>query len=178
MDGRMKLATVWLGGCSGCHMSLLDIDERLFQLLEYADIVYSPFTDHTDVPEQIDILLVEGAAAQSEHIDQLRTLRARSRIVVAFGDCAVVGNVTAMRNGRNTKQLLLESFGSAGNDMGADPANHLPMLLDDVLPLHRVIQVDLFVPGCPPAADLIWYVLTELFAGRTPHLDREKLHYG
>lgn len=178
MEGRMSIGSIWLGGCSGCHMSFLDLDERLFQLLEHADIVFSPLTDRRALPDALDILLVEGAVALTGDRDMLQSLRSRTSTVIAFGDCAVIGNVTAMRNSIGRDAMLRHTYGNDGPSMGRDPAHHLPALLDEVLPLHRVIDIDVFLPGCPPPADLIWYALHELLEGRQPVIDNTRLRYG
>lgn len=178
MEGRMSIGSIWLGGCSGCHMSFLDLDERLFELLNRASILFSPFSDIRALPEELDILLVEGAVAQNQDWPLLKRLRSHARTVVAFGDCAVIGNVTAMRNNLDRNHMLRQTYGAEGPAMGRDPAFHLPVLLDTVLPLHRVIDIDIFLPGCPPPADLIWYTLHELLEGRRPVIDDTRLRYG
>src|SRR5580692_3509388 len=94
---KPRLATVWLGGCSGCHMSFLDLDERLIDLARRVEFCASPLTDYKDFPE-VDITLVEGAVANSDHLSHIRSIRMRTKILVSFGDCAVTGNVTALRN--------------------------------------------------------------------------------
>jgi NAD-reducing hydrogenase small subunit len=98
---RLKLATVWLGGCSGCHMSFLDLDEWLIDLAGQVDFVFSPFADVKEYPQGVDVVLVEGAIANEDHLQMIRTVRERSQILVSFGDCAVTGNVTALRNPRH-----------------------------------------------------------------------------
>lgn len=105
---RLKLATVWLGGCSGCHMSFLDLDEWLIDLASQVDLVYSPFADVKEYPQGVDVVLVEGAIANVEHLKMIRTVRERSRILVSFGDCAVTGNVTALRNPLGGAESILQ----------------------------------------------------------------------
>ena len=167
---RPRLATVWLGGCSGCHMSLLDLDERLPEVLAGAELVYSPLVDAKRYPDQVDLALVEGAVANEDHLALARRIRACSRVVVALGDCAVTGNVTALRNALGgAGPVLLRAFGE-GSPGAAVPTDLVPALLDRVLPLHAVVAVDHFLPGCPPAPALIHAVLIELLAGRTPDL--------
>jgi NAD-reducing hydrogenase small subunit len=167
---RARFATVWLGGCSGCHMSFLDLDERLIELAARADVRYSPLVDAKDFPE-VDVTLVEGAVANRDHLEQARIVRARSRIVVSFGDCAVTGNVTALRNPfaledvldrayRETAALVRGVPGGAGGDV--------PELLPRVVPLHQVVAVDHFLPGCPPPADAIAELVFGLLDGRPP----------
>jgi NAD-reducing hydrogenase small subunit len=168
---RPRLATAWLGGCSGCHMSFLDMDERLLDLAARLDLVYSPIADVKEYPEGVDFVLVEGAVANEDHVELARRIRERSRIVVAFGDCAVTGNVTAMRNVFGSALPVLERvYRDLADRQPAIPEEPgiVPRLLDRVLPLHQVIAVDAWLPGCPPSADLIHEVLLDLLAGRKP----------
>jgi NAD-reducing hydrogenase small subunit len=151
---KPRVATVWLGGCSGCHMSFLDMDERLIDLAGRMDLVHGPLLDVKEFPEGVDVTLVEGAVANEDHLLQIRKVRARTKLLVAFGDCAVTGNVTALRNIWR----------------GGAEAEGVPRLLERVLPVHQAVDVDLFLPGCPPSADLIYFVLSELLAGRKPDL--------
>lgn len=116
---KLRLATIWLGGCSGCHMSFLDLDEWLFELAQHIDLVYSPLADVKEYPERVDVALVEGAVANEDHLHLIRQVRERTRVLVAFGDCAVTGNVTALRNPLGAPEALLhtiyvERVGTAG----------------------------------------------------------------
>jgi len=165
---RPRLATIWLDGCSGCHMSFLDIDERILELAGRADLVYSPLVDAKEYPENVDIALVEGSVSTDEDLEKLRLVRSRTKTLVSLGDCAVTGNVPAMRNPFGPKAALEQSYGENTSGEGNVPTEDLPTLLETVRPLHEVVEVDVFVPGCPPPADAIWYVLTELLEGRAP----------
>lgn len=178
MKKRMTLATVWLGGCSGCHMSLLDLDERFLALGESAELVYSPLMDVKSFPEQVDITLIEGAVAMDGQATFLRSIRQATTTLVSLGDCAVSGNITALRNMHGRDTVLLDAYGSKGMRMGEDPASPVPRLSDRVTPLHRFIDVDVYLPGCPPHPDLIWHVLQEVLSGRVPVLTEHQLRYG
>ena len=176
---RPRVATVWLGGCSGCHMSLLDMDERLLDLARVMDLVYSPLMDVKEFPEHVDIVLVEGAVANEEHLRQIQLIRDRSAVLVAFGDCAVAGNVTALRNPLGGPlPVLNRAYVDPPVVSPALPAEPgvLPALLDRVLTLRACVRVDYYLPGCPPPADVIYDVLAELVAGHTLHLrDRARI---
>ncbi len=178
--GRARVATVWMGGCSGCHMSFLDLDERLLDLAPRIDLVFSPIADAKVFPEDVAVTLVEGAVCNEEHLEMARRVRARSKVVVAFGDCAVTGNVSAIRNALGSALPVLQrAYLELADVRPAIPeeAGIVPRLLDRVLPLHQVIPVDVFLPGCPPHADLIHAVLLDALEGRTPSL-AGKLRYG
>ena len=167
------MATVWLDGCSGCHMSFLDLDERLLELADRAEVVYSPLVDAKEFPEHVDLVLVEGAVATDEDLEKVRTIRGRSRLLVSLGDCAVTGNVAALRNPFGTDAVFRNAYESHVVGDPALPSRELPVLLERVRPVHEVVAVDLVIPGCPPSADLIWHALTELLEGRIPDLSAE-----
>jgi NAD-reducing hydrogenase small subunit len=168
---RLRLATVWLGGCSGCHMSLLDMDEWLLDLAAVADLVYSPIADAKTFPEGVDLALVEGAIANDEHLELAHLVRERTKTVVALGDCAVTGNVTALRNQLGSANDVLQQvyikFGGPRGVMPDEPGI-VPVLLDRVVPLHAVITVDRYLPGCPPSAPQIRAMIESLLAGQAP----------
>ncbi|HZT75793.1 MAG TPA: hypothetical protein VFA27_03990 [Vicinamibacterales bacterium] len=166
---RPRVATVWLGGCSGCHMSLLDMDERLVELAQSFDLVFSPFMDVKAFPERVDVALVEGAIANEDHVRTIQIVRERSAVLVALGDCAVTGNVTALRNPLGGAAPVLDR-------VYGRPLECVPPLLDKVLTLRALVRVDFYLPGCPPSADAIHHALRELVAGRDPNLrDRATL---
>ncbi len=178
---RIRLATVWLGGCSGCHMSFLDLDEGLLDLAARADLVFSPVVDAKEYPENVDLALVEGAVCNEEHLEMARRLRARTRVVIAFGDCAVTGNVTAMRNPLCRAECVLRRAYLETADLNPGiPVEEgiVPPLLDRVLPLHEVIPVDGFLPGCPPPADRIRTVLKQFLDGKPLQLGPEQIRFG
>ena len=168
---RKKLATVWLDGCSGCHMSLLDLDERLLELAEQFDLVYSPIVDNTIFPQDVDISLVEGSVSSDADEHKIRMVRERTDVLVSLGDCAVTGNVPAMRNPFTVDSILQRVF----DDTPAtrpELFDGLPQLLPRVRPIHEVVKVDVFVPGCPPSADTIYTLLRELLAGNSVDVAR------
>ncbi|MGC8991433.1 MAG: oxidoreductase [Verrucomicrobiia bacterium] len=178
---RLRLATVWFAGCSGCHMSFLDMDEWLVELARFADVVYSPFVDHKQYPENVDVCLVEGAIANTDNLELLCRVRARTRTLVAFGDCAVTGNVSAMRNPLGSaNHVLRRAYLDPGNLRPALPAEPgvVPRLLDRVLPVHQVVPVEHFLPGCPPSAQQIRQFLENLFAGRGEPSECAKVRFG
>ena len=164
---KPRLSTVWLGGCSGCHMSFLDLDERLIDLAGRVELCASPITDYKEFPET-DITLVEGAVANVEHLAHIRVVRKRTKILVSLGDCAVTGNVTAMRNMYGLEDVLNRAYrDTAAVVIGIPRGNGaVPQLLERVRPVHEVVKVDHFVQGCPPSADAIHAFLMELLEGR------------
>jgi len=166
---KIRLATVWLDGCSGCHMSLLDTDERLIALAERADYVWGPLIDVKEFPENVDVTLVEGAISSEEDLHRIRLVRARTRILVSLGDCAVTGNVPAMRNKFGADAILRRAYLENSTLDAQVPRQVVPRLLPTTRPVHEVVPIDVFVPGCPPSADLIFSVLSELLEGRIPN---------
>ncbi|MDR2550441.1 MAG: NADP oxidoreductase [Desulfobulbus sp.] len=162
---KLRLATLWLDGCSGCHMSLLDTDERLLELAAQMDIVYSPLVDTKQFPERVDVVCIEGAVSTEEDEARLRLVRQRSGLLIAMGDCAVTGNVPAMRNPLGAEAMLRAVYRESPVLAPQIPIEDLPRLHGHALPLHRFVPVDLFIPGCPPAADTLFAALAALIAG-------------
>jgi len=170
-NGKVKVATVWLDGCSGCHMSLIDMDERLIELANQIEVVYSPLVDNKEYPEMVDVALVEGAISSEEDLHKIKMIRAHTRILVALGDCAVAGNVPSMRTPFSVQDIMDRGYVENVDLQPQHPDQIVPALLPYVRPIHEVVKVDVFVQGCPPSADTIYYVLTELLAGREPVLN-------
>lgn len=179
-NGKIRFATVWLGGCSGCHMSFLDLDERLIDLAEIVDLVYSPIADVKEFPENVDVTLVEGSVANIDHLELSRQIRQRSKVVVSFGDCAVTGNVPSLRNTLQVDDLLTKVYreGPGQAPRGGEADNVMPALLPRVLPLHQVINVDAFIPGCPPDPERIWVAVCALLRGEPVILNKEMRYFG
>jgi NAD-reducing hydrogenase small subunit len=164
MTARLRIATVWLDGCSGCHMSVLDMDERLLEVLSGMDLVYSPLVDHKTFPEDVDVTLVEGSVSTEDDLHKIRLVRERTRTLVALGDCAVTSNVPGMRNPWLVKEVLDRAYqeNADGPRRGEIPGQNVPRLLPWVRPVHEIVKVDVFLPGCPPPADVIYELLSAL----------------
>jgi NAD-reducing hydrogenase small subunit len=168
---KVKIATDWLAGCAGCHMSLLDIDERIVKLLELVEITSSPVTDLKHPPKEgVTVGILEGAICNTHNIEVAKQMRERCDILIAVGDCATFGGVVAMRNLVGTDEALrrayLETESTVDGIIPDSPELGKP--LETVTGINDVVKVDLFIPGCPPRADAFFYALTELLAGRTP----------
>jgi NAD-reducing hydrogenase small subunit len=180
---KVRLATVWLGGCSGCHMSFLDLDEFLIDLVQQVDVVFSPIVDTKEYPENVDVCLIEGAVCNEEHIEMAHKIRNRTKIVVAFGDCAVTGNVTAIRNQLglgNHENVLQRAYMEAAQLNACVPEEKgiVPPLLEHVMPVHEVIHVNYHLPGCPPSAARIKSFVSQLLAGEKPQLAGLDIKFG
>ena len=179
-NGKVKLATAWLGGCAGCHMSLLDLDAKILDVLAACDLVYSPIADIKVFPKGVDVVLVEGAVANDEHVHLARQMRERSKVVIAFGDCAVTGNVPSLRNRLKIDDVLTAVYkeGPGKAPPLLEPKGLMPILLPKVVPLHEVIPVDVYLPGCPPSPDRIWAAVTALLKGEPIDLPPEMRSFG
>jgi len=167
---KLRLATLWLDGCSGCHMSLLDMDERLLDLAALIDFVYSPLVDVKTFPKEVDVTCIEGAVSSAEDERKLRTVRQRTGLLIAPGGCAGTGNVPAMRNSCGIDRVMAAVYCQRGALNPQIPAAGLPALHDQALPLHHFVKVDLFIPGCPPGADTLFTALSALIDGRAADL--------
>ncbi len=176
VKAKPRFATAWLGGCSGCHMSFLDLDERLLDLAGLVDICYTPIADIKEFPKAVDIALVEGAVANEDHLGEIRRIRQRTRILIAFGDCAVTGNVTAMRNLFALEDVLNRAYRENSAIVTGVPTGNgiVPKLLPRVLRIQDVVTVDYFLPGCPPSADIIHEFLLDLLADKAPSMPTRK----
>jgi NAD-reducing hydrogenase small subunit len=178
---KLRLATVWLGGCSGCHMSFLDLDEWLLELARLAEVVYSPIMDVKEFPQDVDVTLVEGAVANEENLHMIRCVRERTKLLVGFGDCAVTGNVTALRNLVGEPLDVLRSVYLEHGDLNAELPSEpgiVPPLLRRVQPVHEIVPVDVFLQGCPPPAPRIRKVLEAVVSDTLPQLVGEDRRFG
>ncbi len=174
---KVRIATTSLAGCFGCHMSFLDIDERLFELTDIAEFDRSPLTDIKHCGP-CDIALIEGGVCNSENVHMLRELRAQAKILIAVGACAINGGVPAMRNHLDVTELLAKVYHDETTGEAKIPDDpELPAPLDKVYPINQIVRVDYSLPGCPPSGDAIWKFLTDLILGRVPRLDYSMLHY-
>jgi NAD-reducing hydrogenase small subunit len=162
---KLKLATAWLDGCSGCHMSFLDLDERLLELAELVDVVHSPIVDAKEFPDYVDITLVEGAIASVDDEKKIKKIRAHTKTLVAMGDCAVAGNVPSMRNPIGPEAILNRAYIENATTQPQIPCVVVPQLLRVVRPVHEFVKVDVFLPGCPPSAATFNAALTALATG-------------
>jgi NAD-reducing hydrogenase small subunit len=179
----LRLATVWFGGCSGCHMSFLDLDEFLIELAGKADIVYSPVMDVKEYPEQVDVCLIEGAICNEDNLELLHKVRVRTKVLVSFGDCAVTANVPAIRNQLglgNAESVLQKAYieeAQLNPGLPKEPGI-VPTLLEKVMPVHEAVHVNYFLPGCPPPAERIKALLLQVLNGEEPKLEGPQLKFG
>jgi len=177
---KPKVATDWMCGCAGCHMSLLDMDERIITVAELVDLRASPITDlkHAD-KEGVAVGVLEGGINNTANEEQARLMRSRCKTLVALGDCAVFGGVPAMRNFFDLQDTLRRAYVEAESvdESGRIPDDPELAVMTKVRAVQDVVPVDIFVPGCPPDADVIFYVLAELAQGRTPELKDKLLHW-
>jgi len=163
---KAKVATVWLDGCSGCHMSLLDMDAAIISLAQRIDLVYGPLVDAQEFPEDVDVTLVEGAVSSQEDLNKLQKIRQRTQLLISLGDCAVTGNVPAMRNSIPVSRLLQSVYVEGAQENKCVPTDGVPPLLKQARPLREFVKVDLCLPGCPPPAKSISKVILDLLDGR------------
>jgi len=175
---KVRIATASLAGCFGCHMSILDIDERIVDLVELVEFDRTPLNDIKRVGE-CDVGIIEGGVANAENVHVLREFRQHCKVLVAMGACAINGGIPAMRNQFQLKECLEESYleGVGVEDARIPDDPEIPLLLNQVHPIHEVVKVDHFLPGCPPSADAIWTFLNELLTGKPIELPYTQIHY-
>jgi NAD-reducing hydrogenase small subunit len=178
---KPKIATCSLAGCFGCHMSILDIDDRILKLIELVDFDKSPVDDIKKFTGRCAVGIIEGGCCNQENVKVLKDFREHCDVLVSLGDCAIMGGLPAMRNGIPLKECLDEAYKNGPtvhNPSGKIPADpELPLLLDQVYPCHEVVKIDVHLPGCPPPADAIWDALVALLTSKPLNLPYEELKY-
>ena len=165
---KIRVGTIWLDGCSGCHMSFLDMDEKLIELSNYMDVVYSPYIDQKEKPLDVDLFIVEGAVSSDHDLKIIKEIRKNSSKILALGDCAVTGNISALKNLFGTNAVLQRGYIELAdiNTKGQYPSEIVPKLLDKVIPLNEAVKIDYFVPGCPTPADAIYEVIQSIIENK------------
>jgi NAD-reducing hydrogenase small subunit len=176
------IATTSLAGCFGCHMSLLDIDDRILELVELVEFNKSPINDIKKFTKVCDIGLIEGGCSNSENVHILRDFRANCKILVSVGECAIMGGLPALRNGIPIKECLEEAYVNSvtvvsNNDKIIPNDPEIPIMLDRVYPCHEIVKIDYFLPGCPPSAELIWEALIAIINGEEMRLDYDDIKF-
>ena len=178
---KPRIATTSLAGCFGCHMSVLDIDDRILELAEIVDFDRSPIDDYKHITQRCAVGLIEGGCANEENVEVLREFRRNCDVLISLGDCATMGGLPAMRNMVPLEECLQEAYidgPTVHNPSGKIPADpEIPLLLDKVYPAHEVVKIDYHLPGCPPSAETIWQTLTALLEGRPADLPYELIKY-
>jgi NAD-reducing hydrogenase small subunit len=173
---KIRLATTWLDGCSGCHMSLLDVDEVLIDLAGKVELLFGPLVDQKTFPEHADVTLVEGAVSSEADWKNILMIRERTGVLVSFGDCAITANVPGMRNRYPVSEVIARAYGENADhtvqegdrcEQEGMSFQTVPRLFGTARPVHELVPVDVFLPGCPPPSQAILHLLTELLAGRT-----------
>jgi NAD-reducing hydrogenase small subunit len=176
------VATTSLAGCFGCHMSILDIDERILDLIELVEFNKSPIDDIKTFTKQCDIGIIEGGCCNSENVEVLKKFRKNCKILISLGECAIMGGLPALRNGISVQECIEEAYLN-GPTVGLNKEkilpndDELPMILDKVYPCHEIVKIDYFLPGCPPRADLIWNALVALLTGNEMNLPYEVVKF-
>ncbi|MBC7234859.1 MAG: NADP oxidoreductase [Chloroflexi bacterium] len=178
---KVTLCTDWLDVCSGCHMSLLDIDENIVELLKHVQLLSSPITDLKHPPKEgCDVGILTGSISNDHQEAVAREMRERAKVLITVGDCAVFGGICAMRNFFDVEEVLRRGYVETES---TEPGSAIPRspeiakLYPQVRAVDQVVKVDLHIPGCPPPSQALWFAITELLAGRTPVLTDELLKY-
>jgi NAD-reducing hydrogenase small subunit len=178
---KPKIATASLCGCFGCHMSILDIDERILQLAEMVEFNKSPINDIKTFTERCAVGLIEGGCCNDENVHNLLSFRDNCDILISLGECAKTGGVPAVRNTIPLAECFKEAYQDGPtvyNPSGQVPNDiEIPLILDKVYPCHEVVKIDYYLPGCPPSADTIWAALTALLTDKPVELPYEMIKF-
>ncbi|NLX23508.1 MAG: NADP oxidoreductase [Phycisphaerae bacterium] len=178
---KPKVATTSLAGCFGCHMSLLDIDDRILKLVELVDFDKSPIDDIKEFSGRCAIGLIEGGCCNEENVRVLQDFRKHCDILISVGDCATMGGIPAMRNNIPLEECYAEAYldgptvHNPSKQIPNDP--ELPLLLNKVYPCHEVVKIDYHLPGCPPSADTLWEALVALLSDKPVALPYALIKY-
>ncbi len=178
-NNKVTVASDWLAGCSGCHMSFLDIDERIVDLVQAVTLTATPITDLKHPAEEgVTVGILEGAVNNSTGEEVAKRMRERCNVLIALGDCAVFGGVPTMRNFAGMDEALRRAYVESESTVDGQIPHHEDIaVMQECRAIDQVVPVDIYLPGCPPSADAIWYVLTELLAGRKPELKGKYLDW-
>jgi len=178
---KPKVATASLAGCFGCHMSVLDIDDRILKLVELVEFNKSPINDIKKFTDRCAVGLIEGGCCNEENVRVLQDFRKNCDVLISVGECAIMGGVPAMRNTIPLKECLDEAYlngPTVYNPSKKIPADkEIPLLLNRVYACHEVVKMDYHLPGCPPPADTIWEALVALLTGKPLKLSYELIKY-
>jgi len=179
-EKKLTVATISLAGCFGCHMSFIDIDLRILDLIKQIEFNRSPLTDIKRFTKHCDIGLIEGGCCNAENVKVLKEFRENCDILVSLGECAIMGGLPAMRNDIPLKQCLQEAYQNVSTSAHNKIIPHhqeLPKILDKVYPCHQIVKIDHFIPGCPPNAEIIWQSLKQLISGEPQKINYEDFKY-
>jgi NAD-reducing hydrogenase small subunit len=178
---KPKVATASLAGCFGCHMSILDIDDRILKLVELIKFDKSPINDIKKFTGRCLVGIIEGGCCNEENVHVLQYFRENCDVLISLGDCAIMGGIPALRNGIPLKECLDEAYlngPTVHNPSGKIPADpEIPLLLNKVYYCHEIVKMDYHLPGCPPPADTIWQALVALLNGRPLDFPYELIKY-
>ena len=176
---KVKVAMDWLAACAGCEMSFLDMDERLVQLLEKIELTSTPITDLKHPPKNgVTVGILSGAVNNTTNVEVAKEMRERCKTLVALGDCAVFGGLMTMRNFFDMNEALKRAYIETESTVdGIIPHSEELAKPIKTVPVGQVVKVDVHHPGCPPSADAIYHVLSELLEGRIPVLTGDNLKY-
>ena len=166
---KKVIATISLAGCFGCHMSLLDIDLGLVDIIEFVEFNKSPINDIKEFTKRCDLGLIEGGCCNSENVEVLREFRKKCDVLVAVGECSIWGGLPAMRNTIPLHECLEEAYLNCMSTKEGEYVvpyhEDLPKILDKVYACNEIVEIDHFIPGCPPSAEHIWKAVQNILWG-------------